>query len=61
MEKNWTIRGAYGDWSMTVALAPNGQPGATDEVWPDDDFASIGSHFYEVVGLHELGRIVDAK
>lgn len=55
MEQKWTISGALGEWTMTVALVPE------SELRLDKSFAqralerfdSLDCHFYDIVNLNE--------
>ena len=58
MERTWTIRGAYANWTMTITVDP---PDEEEEVppltrFPTESFGNLGPLFREAIDLFEALR-----
>lgn len=61
MEQNWTIRGAYANWKLTVtADAPDDETEPDVPKWPVSHFTSVADHFTDAVNYYECIRDKDA-
>lgn len=61
MEQNWTIRGAYANWKLTVSAdAPDDETEPNVPKWPASHFSCVADHFMDAVNYYECIRDKDA-